>query len=87
MWPSRVDSAKRQWKELHHGPAMRMVANLGDWDQSLMVIPGGESGQLGSSHYSDQFSFWYEGKPIFAPFSDAAETRAKKHTLTLKPGS
>jgi len=69
----------------HHGPAMRMVASVGDWDNSLMVIPGGESGQLGSSHYSDQFEYWYEGKPVGAPFSDAAEAAVRKHTLTLKP--
>ena len=69
----------------HHGPAMRMVANVGDWDNSLMVIPGGQSGQLGSSHYSDQFPYWYEAKPVIAPFSDAAEAAVKKHTLTLKP--
>ena len=67
------------------GPAMRMVANIGDWDHSLMVIPGGQSGQLGSSHYSDQFRYWYEGKPVVAPFSDAAEATVRKHTLTLKP--
>ena len=69
----------------HHGPAMRMVASVGDWDNSLMVITGGESGQLGSSHYSDQFEYWYEGKPVGAPFSDAAEAMVRKHTLTLKP--
>jgi penicillin amidase len=69
----------------HHGPAMRMVANVGAWDDSLMVIPGGQSGQLGSSHYSDQFPYWYEAKPVISPFSDAAEAAVKKHTLTLKP--
>jgi penicillin amidase len=68
-----------------HGPAMRFVANPGDWDNSILLIPAGQSGQLGSSHYSDQFSYWYEGKPIFVPFSDAAVARARKHTLTLKP--
>jgi penicillin amidase len=70
-----------------HGPAMRFVANPGDWDHSILLIPAGQSGQPGSSHYSDQFSYWYEGKPIFAPFSDAAEAGARKHLLTLKPGS
>jgi penicillin amidase len=70
-----------------HGPAMRFVANLGDWDHSILLLPAGQSGQPGSSHYSDQFSFWYEGKPIFAPFSDAAEAASRKHSLTLKPGS
>jgi penicillin amidase len=70
-----------------HGPSMRFVANPANWDESILLIPAGQSGQRGSSHYSDQFSYWYEGKPIFAPFSDAAEAKATKHTLTLKPGS
>jgi penicillin amidase len=69
------------------GPAMRFVANPANWDESILLLTAGESGQPGSSHYSDQFSYWYEGKPIFTPFSDAAEARARKHTLTLKPGS
>jgi penicillin amidase len=68
-----------------HGPAMRFVANLGNWDESILLIPAGQSGQLGSSHYADQFPYWYEGKPIFQPFSDPAEARTRKHTLTLKP--
>jgi penicillin amidase len=71
----------------HHGPAMRFVANPGNWDESILLVPAGQSGQPGSSHYSDQFSYWFDGKPIFAPFSDAAEAKARKHTLTLKPGS
>jgi len=70
-----------------HGPAMRFVGNPGNWDESILLIPAGQSGQPGSSHYSDQFSYWYEGKPIFAPFSDAAEAKGRKHTLALKPGS
>ena len=69
----------------HHGPAMRFVANAGNWDDSLMLIPAGQSGQLGSSHYSDQFRHWYEGIPILAPFSDSAQSATRKHTLTLKP--
>ena len=68
-----------------HGPAMRFVASPGNWDDSLMLIPGGQSGQFGSSHYSDQFRYWYEGTPIVAPFSDSAEAATRKHTLTLKP--
>jgi penicillin amidase len=71
----------------HHGPSERFVANLADWDDSIMVLTGGESGQPGSEHYRDQFPYWFEGKPIYAPFSDAAEAKMKKHELTLKPGS
>jgi penicillin amidase len=69
----------------HHGPAMRFVANLGNWDESILLIPAGQSGQPGSGHYADQFSYWYEGKPIFEPFSDGAEASARKHILALKP--
>jgi penicillin amidase len=69
----------------HDGPAMRIVDNLADWDQSIILIPAGQSGQPGSEHYTDQFSYWFEGKPIYGPFSDAAEAKVRKHTLTLKP--
>jgi penicillin amidase len=69
----------------HHGPAMRFVANPADWDQSIMLIPAGQSGQLGSRHYSDQLPYWYEGNSILSPFSSSAEAAARKHKLTLKP--
>src|ERR1700751_5065246 len=56
----------------HHGPAMRFVANVGNWDESVLLIPAGQSGQPGSGHYADQFSYWYNGRPILAPFHDEA---------------
>jgi len=71
----------------HHGPAMRFVANTANWDDSILLIPGGQSGQPGSSHYTDQFSYWFDAKPIVQPFTDAAAAATKRHTLTLKPGS
>ena len=36
-------------------PSMRMNADLGDWDRSLLNIPIGQSGQILSSHYKDQW--------------------------------
>ena len=71
----------------HHGPAMRFVANTANWDDSILLIPGGQSGQPGSSHYTDQFPYWFDAKPIVQPFTDAAAATTKRHTLTLKPGS
>jgi penicillin amidase len=70
-----------------HGPSERFVANPADWDDSIMLITSGESGQLGSSHYIDQFSYWFDGTSILSPFSDQAEKAARKHALTLKPRS
>jgi penicillin G amidase len=71
----------------HHGPSERFVANLANWDESIILITGGESGQPGSEHYRDQFPYWFDGKPIYGPFSDAAEAKVRRHLLALKPGS
>ncbi len=68
-----------------HGPSMRFIADLGNWDNSILVMASGESGQPGSTHYSDQFSDWYRGQPIIEPFSESAESKIRKHKLTLKP--
>ncbi|MFZ0883548.1 MAG: penicillin acylase family protein, partial [Candidatus Acidiferrales bacterium] len=68
-----------------HGPAMRFVADLSNFDQSLMEVPTGESGQYGSPYYRDQFPEWFAGRGIAAPFSAAAETRVRTHSLTLLP--
>jgi penicillin amidase len=69
-----------------HGPAMRFVADLSNFDQSLMEIPTGESGQYGSPYYRDQFAEWFAGRGIPAAFSIAAEDAARAHRLTLLPG-
>ena len=70
-----------------HGPAMRFVADLSDWDNSLMNVTLGESGQSGSPHSRDQFSAWFEGRGLPAPFSDAAEEKARVHRLRLLPAA
>jgi penicillin amidase len=70
-----------------HGPAMRFVADLSNFDQSLMEIPTGESGQYASPYYRDQFAEWFAGRGIPAPFSAAAEASIRIHTLTLVPAS
>ena len=48
------------------GPSMRFAADLSNWEQSLMGITTGESGQIGSSNYKDQWESYYTGKN--APF-------------------
>jgi penicillin G amidase len=40
-------------------PSMRMNADLGDWDHSLLNITTGQSGQILSSHYRDQWPDYY----------------------------
>jgi len=40
-------------------PSMRMDADLGDWDKSLLNVQTGQSGQILSSHYRDEWLDWY----------------------------
>jgi penicillin amidase len=66
------------------GPAMRFVADLGNFDHSRMEITPGESGQYGSPYYRDEFERWVTGHGIVAPFSAAAEEEARAHELILE---
>ena len=49
------------------GPSMRFIADLSSWDGSLNNLTIGESGQILSSHYKDQWDAYYVGEK----FSDA----------------
>ena len=40
-------------------PSMRMNADLGNWDQSLLNVMTGQSGQILSSHYKDEWEAYY----------------------------
>jgi penicillin G amidase len=71
----------------HAGPAMRFVADLANWDNSLMEIPLGESGQYASPYSRDQFPLWLAGRPLPAPFSATVEEKVQKHRLLLEPAS
>jgi len=44
------------------GPSMRFVADLADWDHSLNNIVSGESGQILSRHYKDQWGAYYSAR-------------------------
>jgi penicillin amidase len=70
-----------------HGPAMRFVADLSNFDDSLMEIPTGESGQYSSPYSRDQFPEWFAGRGIVAPFSEAAEEAVRAHRLLLLPAT
>ena len=68
-----------------HGPAMRIVADLSNFDNSLMEITTGESGEYASPYYRDQFPEWFAGRGIAAPFTDSAEDAVRAHRLLLLP--
>jgi len=44
------------------GPSMRMAADASEWDRSLLNVIIGQSGQILSSHFRDQWDQYYAGK-------------------------
>jgi penicillin amidase len=62
-------------------PSMRMNADLGDWDRSLLNVLTGQSGQIFSSHYRDEWLDWYYGRSYPMEF-DRVEA---KSTLEFRP--
>ena len=58
------------------GPSMRMTADLSDWDRSLLNVTIGQSGQILSSHYKDQWADYYNARSYPMQFGkvDATST-------------
>jgi penicillin amidase len=44
------------------GPSMRMTAAPGDWDNSILNLTIGQSGQILSGHYKDEWDHYYNGE-------------------------
>ncbi len=63
------------------GPSMRFVADLGNWDGSLNNIDIGQSGQILSGHYKDQWDAYYVGESFPMQFDKVAA----KDTLVITP--
>ena len=63
-----------------------MTVDLSNLDAGIMNIVTGESGQVLSPYYLDQWQAWLEGRSFVFPFSDGAVEQAKKHELRLEPG-
>ena len=68
-----------------HGPSMRIVDDLSDLDNSVQVITLGESGQVFSPYYRDQFETWYSAGNLPMLFSDSAVDQGTVHRLVLQP--
>ncbi len=66
-------------------PAMRFIADVGNWDNTVLVLPVGQSGRPWSPHYSDQISRWLDVQPVRMPFSREAVAAAAKVRLALAP--
>jgi penicillin amidase len=62
-----------------------MVVDLSNFDDSLQNIVLGESGQVLSPYYRDQFQAWYTGRSFPMLFSETAVDQGAVHKLVLEP--
>ena len=68
-------------------PAMRFITEVGNWDDTLLGLPAGQSGRPWSAHYADQIEGWLAGDPRPFPFSSEAVRRSAVAWLELLPES
>ncbi|MCH7938612.1 MAG: penicillin acylase family protein [Candidatus Marinimicrobia bacterium] len=67
------------------GPSVRRVIDIGEWDNSLIVLPTGQSGHPFSPHYSDQAQLFVDGQYRRVDFTREAVLAGAVDSLVLKP--
>lgn len=68
------------------GASVRMVVDVGAWDNSVWINAPGQSGVPGSPHYDDLAPIWARGAYVPMCYSEAAVAAATVSTLRLLPG-
>ena len=68
-----------------NGPAMRMLIDLGELDDSRWVNQSGASGHAFSDTYDDQLELWATNRMWKFAFTEAAVRQAGVETLRLRP--
>ena len=67
------------------GASVRMVLDVGRWDNSVVINTPGQSGDPFSPHYRDLFPLWAAGDYVPLLFSRAAVEREAETVLILTP--
>lgn len=74
--PQAINAIGSNW-----GPSWRMIVELGEKPVAYGILPGGESGNIGSPFYKTSVDDWHKGKYYRIQFYSAIE-EAKKNTTT-----
>jgi penicillin amidase len=84
-----VAQAQRSLKIPTHNPSgianLRMVLDVGAWENNLFVLAGGQSGNPLSPHYDDQLEIWKNGSGINLAWRDDEIKKATRSILQLSP--
>jgi penicillin amidase len=68
------------------GASVRMVVDVGEWDNSVWINAPGQSGIPDSAHYDDLAALWAIGDYVPMLYSKDAVDRATQCRLELHPG-
>jgi len=66
--------------------SLRMVVDVGNWEESRFALPGGQSGNPLSPHYDDLLPLWQRGEGAPIAWSPEEVARVARSTLHLVPG-
>ena len=83
--PQRGDGSTVNQAGARYGPSQRLTVDFGVLDNSTSNIVTGQSGQVLSPHYVDQFPAWLHGTTLPLPFSEQAVSASRAHALVLRP--
>jgi penicillin amidase len=87
--PGDGDTVNATWAdkkfEQEEGASYREILDTADWDRSLAVNTPGQSGQPGSSHYSDLLPLWDRGEYFPLLYSREAVEMNAQDRLKLAP--
>jgi penicillin amidase len=68
------------------GASVRLVMDVGDWDNSVAINTPGQSDDPMSAHYRDLFPLWAQGSYVPLRFSRDAVQRDAEDLIHLLPG-
>jgi penicillin amidase len=68
------------------GASVRLVMDVGAWDNSVAMNTPGQSDDPMSAHYRDLFPMWAQGSYVPLRFSRAAVDRDAESVIHLSPG-
>ena len=67
------------------GASVRMVLDVGDWDNSVIINTPGQSGDSTNSHYRDLFPLWAAGRYVPLRWTRDAVMRDAETVITVTP--
>ena len=67
------------------GARWRQIIDTADFNRSLAVLPTGQSGHVGSRHYSDMIELWRRGDYHPMPWDREEVEKQARGRLELEP--